>query len=613
MFACSEITGKLKAAVKRHFVVRKSAAIMLLSAMLLPVALPVPAFAFAEKTPEQKFADSLFESPTPLEPTVPNKNFSASPLAFLSDLFGEASDVTSERREATDAAEKEAEKAAENATNREILIKRIKRIEIALDAVQTIRIDEVLALSAVPFDEKEMPVDGIIPEWKSSNAEVLFINNERQAIARAAGRAELTVRAGRVENKIAVTVLAGKGENSRAKTKPNAGDESALEKQTTQTPDESGQETKTPANNAGGATLKSLPAAQQGDQPIRPELGSDAEVNSLFAPENNVGSPPNRTEPSAPTRAVAARTKERAGIGNFSFGIPVASLPGRGINASVGISYNSRLWNKYSYGEDNNSFTFNADGNWLAPGFQIGFGYLDMYTSGDGSLTLTSPDGTRHKLAFVGSNSSTQQNIYESIDGTYIETQTPFNNYHPANMTVHYSDGTKVVYGTHNSQYRRFPISMTDRNGNVINITYITGDANGKIANIVDTLGRYITFHYDATTERKLVAVSVPDFGTSGARRQTIRFYYEDLTLFSPSGRFNGTVTAPASIKTLKYVYFPATQSGYRYDYSASFGFIYKITQLRSMQISQNVANAESLTNTGTVTNEGTWAASTLR
>jgi RHS repeat-associated protein len=139
--------------------------------------------------------------------------------------------------------------------------------------------------------------------------------------------------------------------------------------------------------------------------------------------------------------------------------------------------------------------------------------------------------------------------------------------------------------------------------GNFININYLANDEVGKMSSITDTLGRTIDFHYDATD--KLIAVSVPGFNNSSTRRQTIRFYYQTLTL-NTTNRFLGTITAPASVSVLKYVYFPDSQSGYRYDYSSYYGMIYKMTQLRGMQVSSN-----SLSENGTVNEtsylESTW------
>ena len=62
---------------------------------------------------------------------------------------------------------------------------------------------------------------------------------------------------------------------------------------------------------------------------------------------------------------------------------------------------------------------------------------------------------------------------------------------------------------------------------------------------------------------------------------------------------------APPAARVIRYVYFPGTRSGYRYDYS-SYGMIYRVVQLRQMTVSTTDPNQ-----TGSVTSEGQTAATT--
>ncbi|MBK8151365.1 MAG: RHS repeat protein [Acidobacteria bacterium] len=178
--------------------------------------------------------------------------------------------------------------------------------------------------------------------------------------------------------------------------------------------------------------------------------------------------------------------------------------------------------------------------------------------------------------------------------------------------TATFPGGTKVRYwteGTTGSSSRHFPTSITDRHGNFISTVY--KDTSGRLDYVRDTLSRYIRFHYDSSN--KLVAVTVPGYGSGpnsqtsdpALDRQTIRFYYESLSL-QYENRFDGTITVPygGELQVLKYVYFPATNTGYKYDYSSSYGMIYRITSFRGM-----VASTNSLTTTGTITSDGQWAA----
>jgi RHS repeat-associated protein len=331
----------------------------------------------------------------------------------------------------------------------------------------------------------------------------------------------------------------------------------------------------------------------------------ETEQTYLFTPENNPGNPPGQIEMGTRTGAAAARTRERAGIANFSFDLPVADLPGRNLDASVGITYNSRVWTKSIVSGGGSRFTYDVEGGWFAPGFNFSLGYLDInYPPNLAPVpyALTDPDGTRHQLAPVTQGGVT---YYETTDGTFIRVD---------GYTATFPDGTKIRYfteGAAGSPARHFPTSITDRHGNMIQMVY--KDVHGRLDYIRDTLSRYIRFHYDTTPEQKLVAVTVPGYNSApnsqtsdpSLDRQTIRFYYETLNL-QYQNRFDGQITVPnnGSLKVLRYVYFPATKTGYRYDYSTQYGMIYRITSLRGMQVSSNALNA-----TGTVDNEGQWAA----
>ena len=65
----------------------------------------------------------------------------------------------------------------------------------------------------------------------------------------------------------------------------------------------------------------------------------DSNYWSAGDPENRVGDPPGTSADGG------------AGSGNFQFAAPVLSLPGRGINISLGLAYNSRLWNKAGFAD----------------------------------------------------------------------------------------------------------------------------------------------------------------------------------------------------------------------------------------------------------------------
>lgn len=177
-------------------------------------------------------------------------------------------------------------------------------------------------------------------------------------------------------------------------------------------------------------------------------------------------------------------------------------------------------------------------------------------------------------------------------------------------------------------------------NGNytiVTNKTFTYQNPNGQtvtfgsdlIGTIQDTMGRYIVFHYDGNMRTRhplpdnpeysivdyppLMAITAP--GYEGRQdRQIARFYYQehDVTLnfqVKAIGRYYSNDPLDTNyglaerVNELKYIYFPGTGSGYRYDYSA-YGMIYRISQLRGMTVS-----TMSLSQAGTVISDGQVAA----
>jgi RHS repeat-associated protein len=614
--------GLISRFVSRQIWLRKSAAVMLMLAMLVQVFAPAVAYANYQPTALQQFEKGLFAAPASAT-TYPQAMFGwmkgfAGSFGLLTESSAASAAESDEERAAREAVEYYADKQA--------LAKRVKRIETDFGKLQNLRVGDAVQITALPLDERAAAVHGITPEWITSDKEILAVKHGVQAVALRRGTAKLTVAAGSAVETVTVKIKAADEKDTpiskNAADKKDAADDARnaavkLDTNSVTNSDKNTAEGRAKESGTAATVLSSnlskLSSAKNAMtarimpelEPDRPILTSD-QLPSVFEPENNLGAPPNKTEPGAASFAAAARTRERPGASNFSFGIPVASLPGRGLSASVGISYNSRVWNKSSlFGSDN--YTFNVDGNWLAPGFQMGYGYLDGYNYYGGTYVLTAPDGTRHSLQFLSYNGTTRENVFESRDGTFIELIVPANNVNPTAINVRYTDGTIVTFGAANNQGRRYPERITDRNGNVIRIAYKPGDGEGRIAYIIDTLERYIRFYYDSNNQ--LVTVTVPKHGsTTGEERQTIRFYYDDLTL-QWQNRFdeNAVVTAPTTaLKVLKYVYFPGTGSGYKYEYSPYFGMVHKIWQLRGMQVSSS-----STTETGTVdaASDNNWAA----
>lgn len=180
-----------------------------------------------------------------------------------------------------------------------------------------------------------------------------------------------------------------------------------------------------------GAANPPTPSRPPNDDPL-----PDGETASLYAPHNTVGSPPGKTSANR----------------NFSFGLPILNLPGRGIDVSLSLTYNSLLWNKSTSG-GTTYLTYDVDSGWPAPGFRLGFGQIE--DQGSQGFTLTDSDGTRHALAYTSTEN------YDTNDGSFIHY-----NGGAGTGTLYYPNGTQVLYGAGGGGQRIYPIRITDANGN---------------------------------------------------------------------------------------------------------------------------------------------------
>jgi hypothetical protein len=301
----------------------------------------------------------------------------------------------------------------------------------------------------------------------------------------------------------------------------------------------------------------------------------DNATPSLYVGSNSVGSPPGKTVRGARTRAAATDGTENPGSENFTFGIPVCGLSGRGIDAALDLVHNSQLFHKSSDGVTT-YMNYNVDSGWPTPGWRLGYGQIE--NQGSYGMTLTDANGTRHALAFTSNNNA------DTTDGTFIHyTGTS------GSGTLYYSDGTQVTYGAGGGGLRIFPTQITDRNGNYILISYV-GGIGPKISSIEDTLKRHVTFYYAPNGD--LVTIRAP--GLNGSDRAVMRFYYGTVTL-TTSGLFGSGISldpnTPSSIHAITSIYLPNSVEsgdahiGYTFDYT-SYGMMYQVQQFRGMTAS---------------------------
>ncbi len=574
--------------IKNNLPTNQFMAIFLLVTLLMPITAPVPAWAYTLSLPPN--TNNGFEL------TAPQPTLAASTLGFANDLMSNFGMIT----KVDGSNEKLTEKPV---FNKAVLESKVKKIKTNLSEEETIKIGGIIALKALPLDEKGFAVQGLVFDWETADQDILRITPGGEAVGMSEGETVLTAKAGKFKKDFIVKVTISEPVKSVAK------------------------------NTTTVATLVSqLP---------------DAETESKYSPANNVGNPPGKTEMESPQQTAALGIRHRVGISNFSFGLPLASLPGRGLNAGISMSYNSRAWNKSAvpiadppYSQPH--FTYDVEESWIAPGFSSGFGYLETrarlmsthpttntgvfsYYTDVQPIGITDADGTRRQFKCsswvpIAGTYETKCIQYISDDGTFISTTSSGWSPNPNNsqtvqnnpnftFVVNYPNGSKIYYGGSygsgdNLTKKQYPSLIQDSNGNLIQINYVT-DGKGRVDYIRDTMNRYIRFYYDTTADKKLIAITVPAFGNVASERQVVRFYYTEMPL-DYVGKYTGTATAPATIKVLNRVFFPPTNMGYKYDYHANFGMITKIQRFHGMQPS-----TDSLNETGTIVSDGNWAATT--
>ncbi|PYS21225.1 MAG: hypothetical protein DMF72_18120, partial [Acidobacteria bacterium] len=296
----------------------------------------------------------------------------------------------------------------------------------------------------------------------------------------------------------------------------------------------------------------------------------DTNYWSADKPENGVGDP------------LGTPADGGAGSGNFQFAAPVLGLPGRGINISLGLAYNSRLWNKAG-----SQISYDNDRGWPAPGFSLGFGKLLGMGVYNGCM-IVDANGTRH--SYTGSINFYNWGTYgvmHTTDGSFID----YSYWTGTGGAITWAqarlpNGTVVNYGAYSQAGGGvFPTSIEDANGNYIVIAYVN-NAGPRIQNITDTLGRTVNFSYDSNS--LLTAISAAGLG--GPTRTVVRLHYHQLNLAQYANYgFSGAVSTSARDPypwVIDAIYYPATSTGYWLNDSdsySSYGMLAKVVEERGM------------------------------
>ena len=233
------------------------------------------------------------------------------------------------------------------------------------------------------------------------------------------------------------------------------------------------------------------------------------------------------------------------------------SLPGRGLDLNLVLTYNSLVWTKSS---DEGAVMFDADHGFPSPGFRLRFPIIQapFYNPQVNvwSYMLVTSTGDRIELRQVDTNA------YESADSSY----TRMVDQGGGNAIVWLKDGTQMKFEASPFGELRCK-EIKDRNGNFIKVDYT---AQSNIDKVTGTLGRQVVFNYDANY--RLLSISQ---SRTGLVSTLVTFGYDNIS-FNPV--FSGLVIfgpGASSIPVLTQVGFP-DGTHYNFEYTV-FGQINKI------------------------------------
>ncbi len=242
---------------------------------------------------------------------------------------------------------------------------------------------------------------------------------------------------------------------------------------------------------------------------------------------------------------------------NINWSVPLVGLPGRGLDLSLLLTYNSLVWIKSA---DGAAILYDADHGFPSPGFRLRFPIIQPLffnpQVGVWSYMLVTSTGARTELRPVDTNT------YESADSSYMRLVDQGG----GNAVVWLNDGTQMAFEASTNGESRCR-EIKDRNGNFIKVDY---NPAGNIDKVTDTLGRQVFFNYDGND--RLLTLSQT---RTGLVNTLVTFGYENVA-FSPN--FPGlTVFSPttSTIPVLTQVGFP-DGSRYNFEYT-TFGQVNKI------------------------------------
>jgi RHS repeat-associated protein len=458
---------------------------------------------------------------------------------------------------------------------------RVSRIQIFPGDV-TVDVSEHVTFSGVAYDDEGNVLGGVKFKWRgqgSASAARVKMSPRGEFEALAPGTATITAQAFGKTAQATVTVRPGPKRDVKQTPTGNHAVSSrdlppeAVRPASKNKSAEIARALPNPKGRAANAKLSTRAhAVTSKTAPMMISAGwDDTNYWSADDPANRVGDPP------------GSNIDAGAGSGNFQFAAPVISLPGRNLNVSLALVYNSRLWNSAG-----SQISYDNDRGWPAPGFNLGFGKMLGMGVYNGCM-LVDADGSRH--GYTGSitfyNWGTV-GVMHTIDGSFID----YNYQTGTNGIITWAqaklpNGTTITYGA-NGPGGVFPTFIEDANGNFITITYVN-NSGPRIQTVTDTAGRVLSFYYDYNS--LLTAITAPGLG--GGTRTLVRLHYHQLGL-NPG--FNGLSVSVRDYYpwVVDAIYYPSTATGFWLNDSdsySSYGMLAKVVEERAMGFSASGLN----------------------
>jgi YD repeat-containing protein len=222
-----------------------------------------------------------------------------------------------------------------------------------------------------------------------------------------------------------------------------------------------------------------------GREQVRHAFDQSTEFGQIIATLTASGQPSSAVSSLATARVDPFnQTGDQIRARDCEWGLNLLSLPGRaGLDLGLGLSYSSLVWTRsgpYAY--------FDEDRGALGPGFRLGFAtvqgpYFDAQVARNVYVVVTS-SGDKVELRQVGATST-----YEAGDSSHLQLMAG-----SGGLLLRTTDGTQITYSPSvDSEWRATAIE--DRNGNYLSVSYMWW---GDVLSVSDTLGRTVTFNYDA-------------------------------------------------------------------------------------------------------------------